>query len=184
MPPYPAPLLNRGLIGVRIMRIFRYCCAVALVLAMLASVTLFQASAENNAANPFLIPGWQTMPYVCRYWWAGFSLTGGEELRVQWSTSSQIPHAVEIYVATPIATVGRWFCDVGPEAFYYYSSTFGSIQWVAPTTGPYAVLVVNDASYTVSGTISLTVGNATIPLSARGYGAAWQPSVCPTPQWC
>ncbi len=160
------------------MRLGDYWFAVALVLAMLTCNILLPVSAESNAVNTFVIQGWQDTPYVCWYWWAGFSLAGGKEIRVQWNTSSQIPIAVDLYIATPPAVGGRWFCDLGPEALYYDSGAFGSMQWVAPATATYALLVVNDASYTVSGTLSLVEGNATIHFSATGYGRAWQPSVC------
>ena len=153
------------------MRLCRYCCAVALVLAVLASNTLFQVSAESNATNTFTIQGWQNTPYVCWFWSASFSLAGGEEVSVSWSTSSQIPTAVDLYIAIPSAAGARWLCDIGPETLYYHSGAFGSTSWVAPTTGTYALLVVNNAHSTVSGTLSLVAGNASLPLSATGYGS-------------
>jgi len=146
----------------------------AAALILLAGNVLFQVSAQSNAVNTFTIQGWQNSPYACWYWWAGFNLNGGEEVRVQWSTSSQIPIAVDLYITTPSAASGRWFCDVGPEALYYYSGAFGSTHWVAPAAGTYALLVVNDGAYTVSGTLSLVAANATVPFSATGYGTARQ----------
>jgi hypothetical protein len=154
------------------MRLGGYLGAVALIL--LAGNVLFQVSAQSNAVNTFTIQGWQNSPYVCWYWWAGFILTGGEEVRVQWSTSSQIPIAVDLYITTPSAAGGRWFCDAGPATLNYYSGAFGSIHWVAPATGTYTLLVVNDDCYTVSGTLSLVAANATVPFSATGNGTARQ----------
>jgi hypothetical protein len=161
------------------MRFSRYAVAVALILAMSAINSLSQASAQSNASSTFTIQGWQNSLLLCWYWWASFNLTGGEEVSVQWSTSSQIPTAVHLYFATPSATSGRWFCDVGPEALYYDFGAFGSMHWVAPNTGTYALLVVNDDQYPVSATLSLTANNATIPLSATGYGSARRPPICP-----
>lgn len=171
-------LLNRGLSGVKVMRFSRCAVAVALILATLAINSPFQVSAQSNTSNTFTIQGWQNSPYLCWYWWASFNLIGGEEAGVQWSTSSQIPTAVDLYIATPSAAGRRWFCDPGPEALYYDFGAFGSMHWVAPSTGTYALLVVNDAPYTVSGTISLVANNTTIPFSATGYGSARQP-ICP-----
>jgi hypothetical protein len=160
------------------MRSSRYAVAVALILATLAINGLFQVSAQSNASNTYTIRGWQNSPYVCWYWWASFNLIGGREVGVQWGTSSQLPTAVDLYIATPAAAGGRWFCDAGPEALYYGFGAFGSMHWVAPATGTYALLVVNDGPYTVSGTLSLVASNGTIPFSATGYGSARQP-ICP-----
>jgi hypothetical protein len=140
--------------------------------------SLSQISAQSNPSNTFTIPGWQNSPYVCWYWWASFNLNGGEKVDIQWSTSSQIPTAVDIYITTLSAASGRWYCDAGPQALYYGESAFGSMHSVAPATGTYALLVVDDAPNTVSGTISLVVSNATVPLTATGYRSARQP-ICP-----
>ena len=160
------------------MRLVRYTLVVALILTIVASNRLAQVSAQSNPANTFIIQGWQESPYICWYWWANFNLTGGEPVSLQWNAGSQIPTAVDIYVATPSSAGARWFCADGPNALYYGSSAYGTIHFVAPATSTYALLVVNDAPNTVSVTLSLTANNVTVPLSATGTGSARQ-QICP-----
>jgi hypothetical protein len=160
------------------MRLNGYAGVATLILAILASNTMLQVQAQGNAMSSFSIQGWQNNPYVCWYWWADFQMGAGQEIRVQWSTSSQVPIAVDIYMVIPTAHAGRWFCDSGPEALYA-SGAFGSTHWVTPTTGTYTLLVVNDRMYTVSGTLTLSAGSITIPLTSTGYGSARQEPICP-----
>jgi hypothetical protein len=161
----------------KLMRLIGHAGAVVLILAVLASN--IQVSTQSNGSNTFTIQGWQNTPYLCWFRWGSFNLTGGEEVSVQWDTSSQIPIAVDVYIATLSAVSGRWFCDIGPETLYYNSGAFGSIHWVAPATSAYALLVVDNGMYTVSGTLSLVAANASIPFSATGYGSARQEPICP-----
>ena len=100
-------------------------------------------------------------------------------MNVEWGTRSQVPVAVDLYIATPSGAGAAWYCDVGPESLFYDSGAFGSMHWVAPTTGKYTLLVVNDGLFAVSGTVTSTTSNVTIPLSSTGYGAARQPPFCP-----
>jgi hypothetical protein len=161
------------------MRVGRYLILAGLILVVLGSNIQFQVSAQSGTSNTFALQGWQDSPYTCWYWWADFSLSGGEEGRVQWSTSSQIPTAVDLYVVTPEMARVKWFCGTGPETLYYVSSAFGSKTWAAPSTGSYVIILVNNNRNTLSGTLSIFAGNATIPFSATGYGIAWQDrSVC------
>lgn len=160
------------------MRPIGYAPAAALILAILASNTMLQVGAQGNAVNSFSIQGLQNHPFECGYWWADFRPIAGQTVRVQWTTSSHVPVAVDIYIVIPTAAAERWFCDSGPEALFYASGAFGSTHWVTPTTGTYTLLVVNDRLYTVSGTLTLIAGNVTIPLTSTGYGTAEQEPIC------
>jgi hypothetical protein len=156
------------------MRLGLYAIAVALLLLL----TVLQANAQANTSDSFTLRGWQDSPYFCRYWWANFNLVNGEAVQLQWSTSSIIPTAVDLYLATPMQAGGKWFCDEGPQALYHYSAAFGSLVWDALFTGTYTLVVVNDSPYSVSGTLSVVAGNATVSFSATGYGIARQ-QICP-----
>jgi hypothetical protein len=152
------------------MRFAAFACSVALIL--LASQAFLEVSAQSDAGNNFSVPGWQNNPYGCSYWWANFNLNAGQEVSVQWTTSGWYP--IDLYIATPLAASGRWFCGTGPEALFYDSGALGSTNWVAPATGTYAFVVVNDGLNAASGTLSLSAGNTTITASATGYGNARQ----------
>jgi len=150
---------------------------VALLLVILASSLPFLVSAQTNQPTYFVLP--QNQAQTCAYWWGTLNLAGGEGVNVQWSTHSQIPVAVGLYITTLSAARARWYCDIGPESLFYDSGAFGSMPWVAPTSGTYALLVVNDGPFTVSGAVASTNGNVTILFSLTGYGAARQEPFCP-----
>ena len=143
----------------------------AVVLMVLGSSLLLPVSAQTNGSNIFNLPG--TSPLGCWYWWTSYSLVGGQDVTLQWSTQSQIPIAVNLYITTPSAGAAKWYCDVGLEAYYYSTlGVFGSVNWRVPETGTYIVLVVNYDLYTTAGTLSLTAGNAAVPFLGSDYGIA------------
>jgi hypothetical protein len=148
----------------------------ALVLLALSGRSLLRVSAQSASSVTFKLP--RSSPYACGYFWADFSLNGGEAVVLKWSTISEIPVAVDIYVGAPTGASATWFCDIGPEASLYVSGAFGSTSWVTPTTATYAFVVVNSGQYNVAGTLLLFVVNTTLISPTTGYGYAREP-VCP-----
>jgi len=151
--------------------------SVALLRMVLASGLPFLVSAQTNQSTSFELP--QSQPGACAYWWASFSLTAGEKVNVEWSTRSQVPVAVDLYIATSSGAGAVWYCDVGPESLFSNLGAFGSMHWVAPSAGMYTLLVVNDGLFAVSDAVTSTTSNVTILHSSTGYGAARQPPFCP-----
>ena len=171
-------LLNSALSALHVMRVS----CIAVVLTVLVSSVLFPVSAQTNGSNTFKLPGSSQMG--CWYWWSSYSLVGGERIVLQWAVHSQVINAVDLYITTPSEGAAKWVCDDGPSAYYYDFGAFGVTRWSAPRTGTYIVVVVNYGLYTVSGTLSLTVGGATIPFLASGDGVARQKSACPSGRQC
>jgi len=154
------------------------CCLSAVTLLLLVSNIALQVSAQSNAVSTFTIPGWQSLGNNCGYVWANFNWVGGQEVTLHWSSSSASPVAVGVYITTPTAVAGTWYCGVGPDSLYSASSASGSRQWAAPATGTYALVIVNPGAYGASVTVSMVAANgATVPLSVTSHGVCYFPPV-------
>ncbi len=158
------------------MRLGRYVSALALVLVILVSIIPGQASGQNYLSNTFTLSGSSIVS--CWYWGVKFNATGREQFHLRWTSTSQFPTALDLYIASPSAIGGIWYCDYGPEALYDNSGAFGSVSWIAPATGEYVVLVVNNNRNSVSGALSILAANATVAVTAIGYATARQQPIC------
>ncbi len=159
------------------MRIGRYMGAFTLIFAVLLNTISFQASAQNSGSNTFTIRG--NSITSCWYFAVEFNATGRELFHVRWTTTSRIPTALDLYIASPSAIRRIWYCDSGPEGPYSNSGAFGSVNWIAPATGEYVALLVNNNHNSVSGALSIVTPNARVAVVAIGYAAARQQPICP-----
>jgi len=155
-------------------RIWFGCCLSVIALLYVGNIP-FQASAQSNVST-FTIPGMQSLQYRCGYLWADFNASVGQEVSLHWNSSSVIPVAVGVYISTPTAVAGTWYCGIGPNSLRSASNAYGSAQWATPATGTYALVIVNPGTYEVSVTVSMVAANgAEVPLSATGSGVCYFP---------
>ena len=156
-------------------RVWFGCCLSAVALLLFAGNIPFQASAQSNVST-FTIPGLQSLQYNCGYLWADFNAVVGQEVSLHWNSSSASPVAIGVYISTPTAVSGKWYCGVGPTSLHSATSAYGSTQWAPPSTGSYELVIVNPGAYEVSVTVSIVAANGTtIPLSATGRGICYFP---------
>ena len=155
-------------------RVWFGCCLSAVALLLFVGNIPSQASAQSNVST-FTIPGMQSLQYRCGYVWADFNASVGQEVNLHWNSSSAIPVAVGVYISTPTAVGGTWYCGIGPNSLRSASNAYGSAQWAAPATGTYALVIVNPGAYEVSVTVSMVANGAAIPLSATGSGVCYFP---------
>jgi len=139
-----------------------------LVLLTLSSIGLIPLSGQSSPAFPFTLQG--SSLASCWYYGVGFSAAGGEQITAQWSEAPSPvgPVSVNFYIAKLTAVHQTWLCDQGPVNLYWNDGAYGTANWAVPSTGGYAVLVVNYSQYLVSGTISVTIVNATISATPIG----------------
>ena len=143
----------------------------AIVLLLLIGNMVFQVCAQSGSVNTFTIPGTTSLGNACGFWWAQFNATGGDKMNFQWTVNSQNPPVkVDAYITKPSAVNGKWLYDVGPDWLQWGSGVSGSMTWTVASTGAYALIIVNSAPNTVSGTMSMLDSNTTVVFSATGQG--------------
>lgn len=152
-----------------------------LVFLSVGSVGLLPVTAEAHSAFAFTLQ--ESTPGLCWYFGVGFTATEGEQFAVQWSQNASAvyaPVSVDFYIAPLLAVQQNWLCNVGPPQYMYWNDgAYGTANWGAPSTGPYAAVVVNYSQYPISGAISITTPNAT--LSATPIGPNFVRRQLPTP---
>ena len=139
------------------------------VLMLLIVITIAPpASAQTPSAFSFALEG--SSPTTCWFYGVTFNATQGQQLTVQWSENpDQVgPVSLNFYIA-PLASIRQlWLCDEGPVYLYWNDGAYGTANWAPPSTGGYVALLVNYSYHSVSGMISVTASNATIPTSPIG----------------
>lgn len=147
----------------------------------LGSVGLLPVTAQASSAFSFTLQ--ESTPGLCWYFGVGFNATEGQRFTVQWSQNASAvnaPVSVNFYIAPLPGVYQNWLCDVGPVQYLYWNDgAYGTANWSAPSTGPYAALVVNYSQYPISGTISVTTVNATVSVTPIGPN-----TVRRIPQYC
>jgi hypothetical protein len=141
-----------------------------LVFVALGTITSLPASAQTPSAFSFTLQG--SSLALCWFYGVSFSATQGQQLTVQWSenTTGVGPVSLDFYIVRLASTNQRWFCDSGPGYLYWNDGAFGTANWAAPSTGGYAVLLVNYSYHSVSGIISVTAANVTLSATPIGPG--------------
>jgi len=133
--------------------------------------------AAQPVSNAFALPG--ASYYSCWFWGLEFNASGNQAFEIRWNSTGPTPTALDIYV-TPTAPINPiWYCDSGPEGAFYDSGAYGSVAWTAPATSEYLLLVANAHFNPVTGTLSISAGNATIRAVVVGYSMAWWEPYCP-----
>ncbi len=112
-------------------------------------------------------------------WWQSraevesFNGTQGEQFHMQWTVTDQKSGAqtsVGFFITTLSEFVNTWWCNSSGTqkvlwaAHYSSSSSDTWADWVAPATGEYVALIVNNNPNAVSGTLSIeTLSINTVP---------------------
>ena len=150
----------------------------ALTFLALGSIGSPPAMAQSPSAFSFTLQ--ESSLVGCWYYGVSFDGTQGQQFTAQWSQSPSAvgPVSVNFYISPLEAVQQIWLCDKGPVNIYWDDGAYGTANWAPPSTGGYAVLVVNYGPYPVSGTISITSGNAT--LSATPIGPAFARRIVPS----
>jgi hypothetical protein len=139
-----------------------------LVLIAMGAFILLPASAQAPSAFSFTLPGGSLVS--CWYYGVSFTATEGQRLTLQWSEnpSGIGPVSLDFYIV-PLASIQRiWLCEEGPVSLYWNDGAYGTANWAAPSTGGYAVLLINYSYHTVPGMISVTATNATLSATPIG----------------
>jgi len=142
----------------------------ALVLVALGIIAPLPASAQTPAAFSFTLQG--SSLALCWFYGVSFSATRGQQLKFLWGENSTGlgPVSLDFYIIRLTSINQRWFCDSGPAFLYWNDGAFGMANWVVPSTGGYAVLLVNYSYHSVSGIISVTAANVTLSATPVGPG--------------
>jgi len=140
----------------------------ALILLSLGSAVIQPTFAQASSAFPFTLPA--SSLALCWYFGAAFSATGGQQFVVQWNQTltGSVPVSVNFYITQLDMIHNPWLCDNGPTDLYWNDGAYGTVNWSAPSAGPYAAIVVNYSGYQISGMLSVATINATISASPIG----------------
>jgi len=127
-----------------------------------------RAYAQMTSTFPFTLPSSSLVD--CWYFGASFYATQGQNFIVQWRENPSDIGLVSLdfYIVPQRSVHQPWLCDDGPVYLYWNEGAYVTANWVAPSAGAYAVLLVNYSYKSVSGVISVTAPNAT--LSANPIG--------------
>lgn len=141
---------------------------IALVFLTLGTTGLLPVIAQAPSTFSFSLQ--ESSLVTCWYYGVSFDGTQGQQFTVQWSENPSAvgPVSVNFYIAPLMVARQNWLCDKGPVNLYWADGAYGTANWFAPSTGAYAVLVLNYGPYPVSGTISVTTVNATLSATPMG----------------
>jgi hypothetical protein len=143
---------------------------VLLFLALGATNSL-PASAQTPSTFSFTLQG--SSISTCWYYGVSFRATQGQLLTLKWSENPSGVGSVSLdFYVVPLVSIQRiWLCDEGPVSLYWNDGAYGTANWAAPSTGGYAILLVNYSYHSVSGMISITAVNTTLSVTPMGSGA-------------
>ena len=140
----------------------------AFLLLCLNPVGLGSASAQAESSFSFSLPG--SSLAACWFYGVSFTAAEGQQITAQWNENftDAGPVSVDFYIAPLTAVRQIWLCEDGPVYSYWNDGAYGTARWIAPSTGAYAVVVVNYSWYPVSGTISIMPTNGTLSATSMG----------------
>jgi len=150
------------------MRLRSVAFGLAIILLSLGSIGIQPIGAQTSAGFPFTLAA--SSAAYCWYFGVAFSATNGQQFTVQWNEAltGAVPVSVNFYISQADAIQHPWLCDNGPVDLYWNDGAYGTAEWLAPSAGTYAAIIVNYSNYPVSGTLSIAAINATVSATPIG----------------
>jgi len=139
-----------------------------LIFITLGATTSLPSWAQPPSAFSFTLQG--SSMSACWIYRISFSATQGQQFTVRWDQNQTGvgPVSLNLYIARSAEVDKIWLCDDGPVSLYWRDGAYGTVNWAAPSTGGYAIVLVNYSYNSISGAISLTTINATLSATAMG----------------